>query len=142
MTNAKLVTVREYMSPVKYTAAPDEELAVAYERMQSHNVRHLPVQQGGELVGVLFKSDLKLFEIVDPSRLPPTKVSTVMVRQSYTVDPGAPIDRVAREMSRQKYGSAIVVEDGKVVGVFTNTDALKALSDALTDSLPEPTQVA
>jgi acetoin utilization protein AcuB len=34
-------------------------------------------------------------------------------------------------MAEHKYGSAVVVEDGTVVGVFTTTDALKALASVL-----------
>jgi acetoin utilization protein AcuB len=53
------------------------------------------------------------------------------------VAPDEALDVAAREMSKRKWGSALVTDQGKVVGVFTTTDALRALSDALTDSLPE-----
>jgi acetoin utilization protein AcuB len=45
----------------------------------------------------------------------------------YCVSPDAPLVEVAREMAEHKYGSAVVVEGPKVVGVFTTTDALRAL---------------
>jgi acetoin utilization protein AcuB len=60
-----------------------------------------------------------------------------MVTEFYTVEPDEALDVAAREMSKRKYGSALVVTGGKVVGVFSTTDALRALSDSLTDSLPD-----
>jgi acetoin utilization protein AcuB len=60
-----------------------------------------------------------------------------MVTEYYTVGPDEALDVAAREMSKRKWGSALVIDQGKVTGVFTTTDALRALSDSLTDSLPE-----
>jgi acetoin utilization protein AcuB len=47
------------------------------------------------------------------------------------VRPDTPVDEVAREMADRRYGCAVVIEGGKVVGVFTTTDALRALSELL-----------
>ena len=45
---------------------------------------------------------------------------------------------VAGEMARQRIGSAIVLKDEHVVGVFTAVDALRALADALTSPPAAP----
>ena len=58
-----------------------------------------------------------------------------MTRHFYSVEPDAAVDVVAREMARHKYHAALVVSHGRALGVFTTTDALRALSDSLTDSL-------
>ena len=47
---------------------------------------------------------------------------------------GTPLDEAARIMAEHKYGSAIVVDRGKIVGVFTTVDALFALSRLLGDA--------
>ena len=49
----------------------------------------------------------------------------------YSVAPDATLREVVRTMAEKKYGSAVVVEGGQVVGVFTTTDALRALAGIL-----------
>jgi acetoin utilization protein AcuB len=137
MTQARRIPIAKYMTRAQFFAAPDESVVTAYERMLEHDVRHLPVLQADQLVGVLFKSDLKLVHSLSREVLRPIQVQSVMVTEYYTVSPDEALDVAAREMSKRKWGSALVVDQGKVVGVFTTTDALRALSDSLTDSLPE-----
>ncbi|HKO89546.1 MAG TPA: CBS domain-containing protein [Polyangiaceae bacterium] len=137
MTQARRIPIQKYMTRAQYFAAPDESVITAYERMLEHDVRHLPVLRAEQLVGVLFKSDLKLVEALSREVLRPVQVQSVMVTEYYTVGPDEALDVAAREMSKRKWGSALVLDQGKVVGVFTTTDALRALSDSLTDSLPE-----
>jgi acetoin utilization protein AcuB len=136
-TKARRIPIQKYMTRAQYFASPEESVLLAHERMLEHDVRHLPVLRGDTLVGVLFKSDLKLVSSLDPAVVRPIKVQSVMVTEYYTVGPDEALDVAAREMSKRKWGSALVIDEGKVVGVFTTTDALRALSDALTDSLPE-----
>jgi acetoin utilization protein AcuB len=137
MTQARRIPIEKYMTRAQFFAAPDESVITAYERMLEHDVRHLPVLRAEQLVGVLFKSDLKLVEALSREVLRPVQVQSVMVTEYYTVAPDEALDVAAREMSKRKWGSALVLDQGKVVGVFTTTDALRALSDSLTDSLPE-----
>jgi len=47
------------------------------------------------------------------------------------VSPDAPIDEVVQEMAGKKFGSAVVIDNGKVVGMFTATDALAAFAELL-----------
>ena len=49
----------------------------------------------------------------------------------YTVSPNAPIDEVVEEMASKKYGSAVVVQNNKVVGIFTTVDVCSAFSALL-----------
>jgi acetoin utilization protein AcuB len=58
-------------------------------------------------------------------------VEEAMTAQPFTVPPDAALEDVARAMAEQKYGSAVVVDKGAVVGLFTTTDALRALSSML-----------
>jgi len=136
-TKARRIPIQKYMTQAQFFASPEESVLLAYERMLEHDVRHLPVVRGTALVGVLFKSDLKMVQALDPAVVRPIKVEAVMVTEYYTVAPDEALDVAAREMSKRKWGSALVIDQGKVVGVFTTTDALRALSDALTDSLPD-----
>jgi acetoin utilization protein AcuB len=99
--------------------------------MRARHVRHLPVLEGGRLVGVVSERDLYLLETlrgVDPGKEP---VSEAMTEQPYAVSPEAKVHDVVREMLGKKYGSAVVVERGKVAGIFTRSDALRALEGLL-----------
>ena len=53
--------------------------------------------------------------------------------EPYTVAPDAQLREVARTMAERKIGSAVVVDGGEVTGVFTTTDALRALAAVLNE---------
>jgi acetoin utilization protein AcuB len=124
--------VRTYMSAAPVTIGRDQSLATAHRLMRQHNVRHLPVLDGGELVGLVSIRDLHFLETL-PSVVPEdVRVEEAMSPDPYKVSPNTSLERVAREMAEHKYGSAVVVDRGKVVGVFTTVDALRALITLLT----------
>ena len=82
-------------------------------------------------MGVLSDRDLHLIESlrdVDPEKV---TVEEAMSEVVYTVAPRAPLDEVVREMAQHKHGCAVVADNGKVVGVFTTVDALRAFADLL-----------
>lgn len=125
-----ILTVRHFMTPSPETIAPDLTLAQARERMFHLSARHLPVVEGGELVGILSDRDVALVEGVgnDLARL---TVRQAMTLQPFTCGPEAHLHAVAAEMAAHKYGSAVIVDrehPGHVLGLFTTTDALRALA--------------
>ncbi len=130
MTKA-IPAIKKYMSTSPHTIGHDQPLAKAHKLMQEHGIRHLPVLDAGKLVGMLSDRDLHLIETlrdVDPNEvLVEEAMSTVL----YTVTPDTPLDEVAAEMADNKYGSAVVLDHGKVVGVFTTIDGMRALSELL-----------
>src|SRR5579863_1999586 len=116
-----------YMSPSPHSVGRDQPLSVAHERMRSHGVRHLPVLDGGKLAGILSQRDALLVETlrdVDPATTP---VEEAMSTDVYVVSPNTPLEEVAGAMADHKYGCAVVVDDDRVVGIFTTVDALRAL---------------
>jgi acetoin utilization protein AcuB len=128
------LTVRAYMTPTPFTIGAQQTLAVAQRMMSEHAIRHLPVLDGGKLVGVVTQRDLQLVQTlrdVDPEKL---TVDEAMSPDPYTISPGTSLEWVAMAMSQHKYGSVIVVDHGKVVGVFTTVDALRALQELLEHS--------
>ncbi|HKB07185.1 MAG TPA: CBS domain-containing protein [Candidatus Polarisedimenticolia bacterium] len=54
----------------------------------------------------------------------------------YTVGPRTSLAKVARSMAKAKYGSAIVMDRGRIVGIFTATDALEALAGLIRGERP------
>lgn len=126
-----VVIVAKLMTKDPQCIQRDEPLRQAHRLMRHYRVRHLPVLDGDELVGLLSERDLYLLETsrgVNPCTEP---VSEAMTEQPYCVPPDAEIVGVVREMRKQKYGSAVIVERRLVVGIFTRSDALRALEECL-----------
>lgn len=123
--------VSKYMTTNPHTVRPSLTLAEAMQLMREHQIRHLPVLDGGQLVGMLSERDIRIIESfkgVDPTK---TLVEDAMEQQVYAVRPGAPLDEVVSEMASKKYGSAVVMQNLNVVGIFTVVDALNAIAELL-----------
>lgn len=112
-------------SPLHIDAS--EPLQRAHELMRAHKLRHLPVTANGDLVGMLSIRDLHLIETLRDIDLTEVPVDDAMSRPPYVVAPDASLDDVVATMADRKLGSAIVFDRGKVIGIFTTTDALHAL---------------
>lgn len=124
-------TVQKFMTVGPIVIGSERTLAEAHRVMRQRNIRHLPVVDGGRLVGVVSQRDLYLLETlkgVDPET---ERVSEAMTADPFTVPPDAALDEVAAKMAEHKYGSAVVVDRGSVIGLFTTVDALRALAGLL-----------
>lgn len=123
--------ISKYMTTIPYTARPSLTLEAAMNLMQEHQIRHLPILEGGQLVGLISERDIRIIESfkgIDPKV---ALVEDAMAQDVYVVSPNAPLDSVAAEMASKKYGSAVVMQNQKVVGIFTVVDAMTALSELL-----------
>ena len=121
------LTVQQFMTRSPHTISHDQPLSAARRVMRDNDIRHLPVLEDGKLVGIVSQRDLHLIESlkdVDPNTV---LVNEAMLSEVYTVGPRASIREIASEMATHKYGSCIVVEDERVIGVFTTVDALGVL---------------
>lgn len=122
--------IQKYMTAMPHTIGKDIPLKTALTMMREHRIRHLPVQDGGKLIGVLTDRDLKLASsLAEAQNL---RVEEVMTPDPYTAAPETPLDHVAFEMAEHKYGCAIIQQgNGKVVGIFTAVDGLRVLGETL-----------
>jgi acetoin utilization protein AcuB len=130
--------VSRYMTPASHTIEPADSLPSALMLMHTHRIRHLPVTRSGKLVGVLSMRDTSL--VTTFAQAPPAavKVEDVMVREPYVVTPQTPLVEMIRAMAERRIGSAIVIEDERVVGVFTTIDALRTFAEFLESRGGEP----
>ena len=124
--------IRQWMTSAPFTARPDLPVEVARRFMAERRIRHLPVVQDRLVLGIISDQDVE--------RAPKTDkllaVSAVM-RPPETVDASTPVSEVAREMARRKTENAvIVVERGRVVGIFTTVDALLLLARVMEGAAP------
>jgi len=125
-------TIQKYMTALPHSIGDEQTLEKAQEMMTSFRIRHLPVLHAGKIVGVLTDRDLKLVSGFRDTDFKKMKVSEAYTAEPYVTHPNAPLDEVASIMAEKKYGCAIVADNDKLVGVFTDVDALKALADVLT----------
>ena len=128
-------TIQKYMTTQPHSIGEDQTMATAHRMMRQHHFRHLPVLNQGKLVGVLSDRDLHLVEAlrdVDPNQV---RVEEAMTAAPYAVSPDAPLDEVVAAMAEHKYGCAVVMQNGKLVGIFTTVDACRAFAEMLNGRL-------
>ena len=107
-------------------------MADAHALMRSHKIRHLPVLDGGKLVGVVSERDLHLIETLPGGNPDEVKVEEAMVTDVYVAGPDDPVDTVVDEMATHKYGSVVIIDGrGAIEGIFTTIDALEVLASVL-----------
>jgi acetoin utilization protein AcuB len=127
MQKSSIPTISKFMTRSPHSIGLEQSLATAHEMMREHHIRHLPVLHGGRLVGMVTERDARLVESVTADASAVT-VEEAMSQAVYVVAPDASLADVAREMAEHKYGSAVVMDHGKIVGIFTTVDACTALA--------------
>jgi acetoin utilization protein AcuB len=119
------------MTPSPHCIGRDQKLSRAHEVMRAHGLRHLPVLEGGKLVGIVSQRDLYFVETIRGVDADKDLVEDAMTSDAFQVKTTASLKKVVDAMARRRLGSAVVVEGGKVVGVFTTTDAMRTLGTML-----------
>jgi acetoin utilization protein AcuB len=117
------------MSSPAITIEAERSLSTALRLMRDHDIRHLPVLEQGMLVGLLSERDVERVQGGQDVRN--LAVRDVMAPAPFCVSPDANLPAVLREMVAQKYGSAVVVEGERVVGMLTTIDTQDAFADWL-----------
>lgn len=122
--------IQKVMTAMPHTIGSDIPIKQAMEIMRNFHIRHLPVQSGGDLVGVISDRDIQLARSFQGTG--ELTVDDVMTPDPYVVQPEAELDEVVLNMAEHKYGCAIVRQsNGKVVGILTDNDGLRILGDTL-----------
>jgi len=113
------------MSEDLITVDKDQNLSDALKLLRKHNVSRLPVTNNKELVGIISERDIadKLgsskYESMPASRL---HISSVMVKDVFTVPQTMQLEEVARLMLENGIGSVPVMDDDKMVGIVSKAD--------------------
>lgn len=122
------LTIENFMSQVLVVVDPNQSLSEASRLMRGHKIRHLPVVHQGQVVGILSQRDVYLVETLSDAGPEEIRVEEAMTHEPFLVDPEESVESVASRMAARKIGSAVVARDGKLLGLFTVTDALRALA--------------
>lgn len=126
--------VRDIMQRKLVTISASERLSTVEDIMTLGRVRHIPVVQGGRLVGVVSERDLlraslsNLSEHRDAERrafLHVVEIARVMSTPPRVIAPEARVDEAARIMAERKIGCLPVVEQERLIGLLTETDVLR-----------------
>ena len=133
------MTIRELMSGGLITVRRETPVLEARDLMVKERIRHLLVTQtGGALVGIVTDRDIRLNL---PSKatslsvweinhlLTKLMVEQVMTQSVITVGPDRPARDAARLMLDHKIGALPVLDDGRLVGIITETDIVRAFVD-------------
>lgn len=142
------VRVKDYMTRSPVSVRPDVSVRAAAGTMRARKIRHLPVVEGGHLVGIVTDRDLRqvIFDAGIQARLgraadalATLTVRDVMTWGVVTVRPESKIRDAARLMREQRLGALPVVQAGRLVAILTERDVLRAFEEALgTDALTRP----
>ena len=128
--------IKSLMIPDPITITEKAAVQDAIELMKGNAIRHLPVvSENKTLKGFVTLSDLKIGLI--PSMVADVSLSDIMIKDPITIESDGDIEEAALLIYRHKIGGMPVVEKGKLVGIITESDILRAFIDMmgiLTDS--------
>jgi acetoin utilization protein AcuB len=130
------------MTLVPHSIGKDQTLRQAKEMLAKHEIRHLPVCEGGKLLGVISERDIHAAVAIDHTNDDRLTVEDICMPEPFVVPPTMKLDAVVEEMGRRHLGCAVVEVKGKPVGIFTTVDACIALSQVLRGSAPWETHHA
>lgn len=120
-------TVREFMTPNPVIVDGGLSISDAFTRMFQIHARHLPVYVGSHLVGILSDRDIAHVSAckgVDPNTFTAEQACSP---SPYVCRPETPLEDVVQTMIDHKFGAALVMADGQLLGMFTVIDAMQAL---------------
>lgn len=137
MNNLIELKVDEFTTPSPTTIPSDASYKDVCALMKDQNIRHLPVVDGNDKpVGIVSQRDvLNLTHSPDRDTI---VAKDFMTEAPLCVSAKESLGEVAFTMSKKKVGSAVVTNDeGKLIGIFTSTDALNALVEVLRGDFEE-----
>ncbi len=125
-------------SPVSISRS--DTLDHALRTLELWKIRHLPVVEGDRLVGIVSDRDLKKAAPSPFDRdtaeeylrlTSAVTIKEVMSKEVVTIYSHAPIEEAASLMFRKRIGALPVVQDGRLVGIITETDVLGVLTEMM-----------
>ena len=128
--------VREWMSTKPIVAKAKTTIPEAHQMMKEHRIRRLPVMKDGKLVGIVTLGDVREAGPSDATSLSiyelnyllaKLTVGEIMTPDPFVVSPATSLHDAAKLMLEKKIGGLPVVENGKLVGIITESDIFRAV---------------
>lgn len=122
--------IQKYMTTTPYAINAESTIEEAAKVMKKHGVRHLPVVMvEGKKYGIISDRDVKYAMSLTGFDAHNARVKDICEDVPYVTNPTTLISDVSAELAERKVGSALIVDNGHLVGIFTTTDVCRALSD-------------
>ncbi len=121
--------VEKWMIKDIVTVGKETDIKEAIRLMKKNSIRHLPVVEDDHFLGFVTEGDLR--QLVIPSILEKIKVKDVMISDPITISAQADIETAAKLVYHYKIGGLPVVEKGKLLGILTVTDILRAFIEMM-----------
>ncbi|HWO18456.1 MAG TPA: CBS domain-containing protein [Kofleriaceae bacterium] len=130
--------VSDYMTRDVAVASVETPIADLARTMHERGISGVPILRGGELVGVVTRTDLIQLGAMQPGRrwaapalaLPQGRAGDVMTREPRVVALDAPLCDAARIMTEHGLHRVFAVEGGRLAGVLSTLDLAAAVRDA------------
>lgn len=136
--------VRDLMQEKIVTIGASDRLSTVEDIMTLGRVRHMPVVQGGKLVGVVSERDLLRASLSNLTRfdsserrafLNGVEIARVMSAPPVVIEADAPIEHAALVMAERRIGCLPVMDGQMLVGLLTETDLLRYFAGVPRDDL-------
>jgi acetoin utilization protein AcuB len=122
--------IKSLMIPDPITITEKASVREAIEVMKANSIRHLPVVgKGNVLKGFVTMADLKVGLI--PSMVAGLSLRDLMIKNPVIIDPNSDVEVAAQLIYKNKIGGMPVVKKGKLVGIITESDLLRAFIDMM-----------
>ena len=116
--------VAEVMNKNIVTCHPSEKLTVIINKFELFHIAGMPVTEKGSLVGIVTQTDV--LRVVKEGSIQDVIVKDVMTKEVVVVSPTDSATYVAKLMVEKKINRIPVVEDGKLAGIVTRGDLIRA----------------
>jgi tRNA nucleotidyltransferase (CCA-adding enzyme) len=121
---APLVMVEDIMTSPVMAIAPGTEVGDAYHTMIRFGLQALPVVSEGELLGIMTRKDLDKAHLHGFDR---AKVRDFMTEGVISIPFNASVNEAHRLMATYSFERLPVLKDGRLAGIVTRADLVRAL---------------
>ncbi|MBD8634911.1 CBS domain-containing protein [Stenotrophomonas sp. 169] len=128
-----MTTVRQVLdgkSPEVHAVAPQAAVFDAIQLMAEKGVGAVLVMEGPQLAGILSERDYARKIVLRDRSSRDTRVADIMTSQVVTVSPDSQVAHCLQLVTDHRIRHLPVVEEGRVLGVISIGDLVKAVIDA------------
>ncbi len=131
--------ISELMTRDVKTLDRNDTLSLAEDLMKMKRIRHLPVTDDDGLAGIISQRDMFHAGLstamgfgtkAKGEFLKAVLVKEVMTAEVITIGSGADVKAAARLMLKKKIGCLPVVDDGKLVGLISESDVIRIVAES------------
>lgn len=133
---ANNATVSEIMTTNLITLSSNDKLETAEQLFKKHNIRHIPIVDDGQIVGMLSYSDLLRLCFADVTNnefkidvfiYEMFSIKQLMAKNVTMVSPNTTIKKVAQMLVEKEFHALPIVDEGELLGIVTSTDLSRYL---------------